>query len=77
MIASGEKKQEYREIKPYWTKRLEGKDFHIVRFKNGYSKDAPVIDLEFHGFRPGYGKVDWGAPYNKEVYVIDLGEIIE
>ena len=31
MIASGEKKEEYREIKPYWTKRL---DRVFTRFYN-------------------------------------------
>jgi hypothetical protein len=27
-IASGRKRIEYREQKPYWPKRLEGRDYH-------------------------------------------------
>ncbi len=38
MIASGEKTEEYREIKPYWNTRLYGKEFDLVKFRNGYSK---------------------------------------
>lgn len=33
MIASGEKKEEYREIKPYWTKRIEN-DYNATKFIN-------------------------------------------
>lgn len=49
MIVSGEKKEEYREIKPYWTSRIlrygyAGIKF-VVRIKNGYQKDAPYADL--------------------------------
>jgi hypothetical protein len=48
MIASGEKKEEYREIKKYWCDRLavsrnllDGcRDFYAVEFKNGYAKDS-------------------------------------
>ena len=35
LILSGEKKEEYREIKPYWEKRLIGKTYDKVIFRNG------------------------------------------
>ena len=40
LIQSGKKKVEYREIKPYWTRRLldsEGnvKKFDVIEFRNG------------------------------------------
>jgi hypothetical protein len=40
-ILEGKKVEEYREIKPYWTKRLfkgDGniKNYEIIIFKNGY-----------------------------------------
>jgi hypothetical protein len=85
MIKSGDKTEEYREIKPYWTKRLTDKEgwfkhFDIVRFKNGYAKDSPVIDVEFNGTRVGCGYPPWGFEYNgldtKEVYIIHLGEVL-
>lgn len=79
MIASGEKKEEYREIKPYWIKRLHfdiwnTKPFDYIIFSNGYSKDAPKIKIEFLGMKVGIGNPSWG--WEKECYVISLGEII-
>ena len=52
MIASGEKKEEYRELKPYWENRIAnwharmdamGAAFAIVRFQMGYQKNAPYF----------------------------------
>lgn len=40
LILSGEKKEEYREIKPYWEKRLIGKTYDKVIFRNGYATNA-------------------------------------
>jgi len=45
-IASGEKRIEYRENKPYWNARLDGKKFEAVCFKNGYSSSAPKMVIE-------------------------------
>ena len=76
MILSGEKKEEYREIKPYWDKRFIGKNYGIVRFKNGYGKNSPVMDIECRSIGIGYGTISHGAPKGLEVYIIRLGEII-
>ena len=86
MIASGEKREEYREIKSYWEKRLSDwmsngyflkhKDFDIVRFKNGYAKDAPTMDVECLRIIRGVGAPEWGAVELKYYYVIELGKII-
>lgn len=83
MIASGEKKEEYREHKMYWKKRLvkDGywhsqvcKDFDIVRFRNGYAKDAPIMDVECLGISvEDEGKKEWGFEYR--CFVIKLGRI--
>ena len=69
-ILSGIKKIEYREIKPYWTKRLFDSEGNPLRydkiiFKNGYNKDCPIMSLEFQGIRK-----------NKQ-YEILLGKILE
>lgn len=76
MIKSGEKKEEYREIKRYWEVRLKNKKFDAVQFKNGYSKDAPFFLIELQDIKVGCGKPAWGAPKNKWVYVLKLGSII-
>jgi hypothetical protein len=88
MIASGEKKEEYREMKPYWQKRLvkDGywhsqrvKDFDIIRFRLGYAKNAPTMDFEFKGGYPSdYGVPEWGGKEHTSarIFVLKLGERI-
>ncbi len=44
-IASGEKLEEFREVKPYWRARLEGKSFDTVTLVKGY---APAADRSRH-----------------------------
>jgi len=68
-ILNGTKKIEYREIKPYWTKRLftdgKPKKYDYIIFKNGYSKNSPEMKVEFFGVRI------------KEKYEILLGKIVK
>ena len=45
-IADGKKKIEYREIKPFWDRRLGKKKYSEVYFSNGYSHDAPQMIVE-------------------------------
>jgi hypothetical protein len=93
MIASGEKKEEYRAWKPYWAKRLTEsmsaacgiyagsrkgfKKFDTVTFRNGYAKNAPTVRLKLKGIKYGYGKQKWGAVPSFKYFVIKLGEIIK
>lgn len=80
MIKSGEKKEEYREIKPYWTKRfgdfLKVNQFDAILFKNGYSKTSPSVLVECIGIDFGKGKKEWGANEGVEYYILSLGDII-
>jgi len=76
MILSGEKKEEYREIKPYYNSRFDkclGKCI-FVNFRNGYSKMAPscvcIVSVSF-----GTGKLEWGAVEGKIYYVLSIHEI--
>ncbi len=46
LIKSGEKKIEYREAKYYWWKRLYGRKFDEVHFRNGYSLDSPFMRVQ-------------------------------
>lgn len=69
-IASGEKSEEYREQKAHWQKRLEGKHYDEIHFRNGYAKDAPQMRVECLGITTG----EWqGQP----CYVLKLGKILE
>ena len=48
LIASGKKTIEYREYKPYWEKRLVGKNYQEVHFRNGYAKNAPFMRVKLN-----------------------------
>ena len=76
MIASGVKKEEYRETKPYWDKRLIGKHYDVIKFRNGYAEDAPTMTVEYKGLDIALGVIEWGAPGETPVYILELGEIL-
>ncbi len=76
MIRSGIKIEEYREIKPYWNKRLN-KKYDTICFRNGYSKDSPRVFVELKGIMRSLGIVEWGAPPGQEVYILQLGKVQE
>lgn len=81
MIASGEKKEEYRDLSPYWRKRLVDENayfrkFDTVKFYHGYSKGRKSIVLKFKGTRVDLGNPEWGGKGNWYYYCISLGEIV-
>ena len=87
MILSGEKTEEYRDFKPYWHKRLsvhakngdwiKHKDFDVVIFKNGYSKNAPTMIVECKRIYVNTSsKLHWGAEWGVNYYKIELGAIL-
>lgn len=83
MIASGEKKEEYREFTDYWKNRLLEKGswdvrlFDTVTFYLGYAKDRPSMTFRFMALGYGEGKPEWGAEKGKEYFIIKLGERIK
>ena len=76
MILAGVKPEEYREIKPYWNKRLN-KKYDAICFKNGYAKDAPQFTIELKEILNGLGIIAWGAPPGQVVYILRLGKIMK
>lgn len=71
-IALDKKKVEYRQIKPYWIKRLldekgRFRKFDEVWFRNGYKKNSPFMRVECKsiGFK------------DDSNYAIHLGKILE
>jgi hypothetical protein len=65
-IAEGSKTREYRDDKPYWRKRLDGRDYAEIIFRNGYLPRAPLMRVKCLGIRKGAGR-----------FVIRLGKILE
>ena len=90
MIKSGEKKEDYREIKQYYNSRFNFKDeideygniertvqsnmFVILR--NGYSSNSPQIKC-YVKIEKGYGKPEWGAEPSKMYYVLKILSVEE
>lgn len=77
MIKSGEKREEYREMKPYWNRRLLNRGYDYIHFRNGYSKNAPFFIVELLSINSSLGIVEWGAPPGVNVFILKLGKIVD
>jgi len=69
-IVNGTKTIEYRKKTDYWKKRIEDRGYDIIKFRNGYAKDAPTMLVEYGGYEVGFNGIG-------EEYRIKLGKIIE
>ena len=78
LIESGEKKEEYRAITPYWCRRIlteEGNARHDrVIFYYGYAKDRPSMTFRIESVHIGQGHPEWGAILGKDYIVIGIGQ---
>lgn len=82
MIQAGEKKEEYREIKPYYQVRFTApesgrncngynfKKFSELVLRNGYQKNAKTLVLKNPKIRIGTGRKEWGAVPGVNYFVI-------
>lgn len=90
MIESGVKTEEYREIKPYWNKRLTGYDYPLFSIRKGYQQvnqngfthvkfsygyTKRTMTFEIESITIGKGNPKWGAP-TEDVFIIKLGKRI-
>lgn len=85
MIVSKEKKEEYRDIKPYYTKRFQtiglldkngnptDKMCQVI-LKNGYARDARTVQVDV-SLRIGTGNTDWGAVAGVNYYILCIDRI--
>lgn len=85
MILSGEKKEEYRDIKPYYTTRLTNEGFldkdgkptlerKWVVFRNGYCKTNPTFSA-LCSVEVSTGREKWGAEQGVLYYVLTIHSI--
>ena len=88
MICSGEKCEEYREIKPFYCSRFKnlflngitvGESWvkqpkRWISFRNGYSSKSRTIEA-LCSLHQGYGVEEWGAEKNKKYFVLTIHEI--
>lgn len=78
MIATGEKKEEYRDLSHFYINRL-GKhkgDIINVKLLNGYSSKSPYIIIKCE-VTTGEGVKEWGATPYKFYFVLKIIEILE
>lgn len=73
MIESGEKPEEYRDITPYWDKRLN-KEFDAICFHRAYTNTTQLFKLKQK--IKGYGETKLGAPELIQVWILKLGDKI-
>ena len=66
-IVEGTKTIEYRDKTDYWKRRIENREYDVIKFRNGYAKNAPTMLVEYVGLNVG----------NPFAYEIQLGKIIE
>lgn len=82
MIASGIKREEYREIKPRWDKQIWEKNPDEVVFYRGYQKAdiRKEIKIEILDISKGFPKPEWSDTKlfipGQEVYILKLGRIL-
>jgi len=70
-ISRGEKYEECRKIKPFWTSRLYDKEgkripYEFIEFINGMKPDAPRMTTEYLGLSK-----------RKDEYVIKVGKVLK
>lgn len=51
--------------------------FDAIEFTNGYGNHMPKILIECKGINIGRGKPEWGAPTDRDVFIEQLGKILE
>ena len=64
-IVRGEKLEEFRDRIDHWKARLDGREYDIIRFTNGYGPDVPEMDVEWKGVKKRFNK-----------YAIQLGKVL-
>lgn len=83
LIDSGIKKEEYREIKPFWFNKfhtgkvwIKGKLYNpqdvTIVFSNGYAKNRRQMRCRLLDLRTGFGKPEWGADPLKPYYILSI-----
>lgn len=87
LIASGKKKVEYREGKPYWDKRLLGHEVKTITFTRGYTAKKMTLEvLGVHRLRVTEDaatmtrtitELPLEKPVPRTIYAIHLGKRIE
>lgn len=82
-IEAGRKPEEYRSNTPFYRSRLMHPEsseevwrhYDAIRFRRGRFGKRTML-VEHKGTRLGVGNPEWGAPEDKEVFILELGKIL-
>lgn len=79
LILSGEKREEYRKLSPYYTSRFQNlfhgdTDEKEICFRNGYSSTSPSV-VAVCTVDIGEGREEWGAEPGKVYYRLHIKRI--
>lgn len=83
-IEAGRKPEEYRSNTPFYRSRLMcpesseevWKHYDAIRFRRGRFGKRTML-VEHKGTRLGVGNPEWGAPKDRKVFCLMLGDILE
>lgn len=78
-IWRGEKREEYRDDKPYYRRMLEKyRDFpnFTVGFRAGYSMDSPMA-VCLCRLQKGEGFEEWGAEKGRRYYIFEILKVYD
>lgn len=83
MIKSGEKKEEYREIKKYYGTRfkkiidnIENGEEQYILLRNGYSSNSPTLKIKVDDIVIGGGREEWGFIGSEMCFIIKIAEVV-
>lgn len=74
MIGEGKKPEEYRDKTEHYRKMFEGRTYKRVRFHRGYTSTTQTYQVR--EIVEGRGNPEWGAPEDRDVYIIRLGQCV-
>lgn len=80
MIASGVKPEEYRDITPHYIQMLllfKSESGKYVRLKKTEADNSRRMTFEVLGIAIGKGNAEWGAPTDRQVFIIKLGSRVK
>lgn len=79
MIASGQKKEEYRNITPRYCSMfynaVDENNTFVCVLRNGYSASSPSLTVRVR-LSLGRGRSEWGADPNEDYFVLTILDII-
>lgn len=79
-IKDNGKREEYRQITPYWERRLTKAHWAVIPydaicFHKGYTKTC--MTFRYDGLEVGQGKQELGAPADKDVFILHFSDRLD